>query len=112
MAEDGIRALGTAHREAPDLVLLDLVIPHLDGIQVCRKIREDKRLANTPVILLSAESDTPMKVEGLRAGANDYVTKPFELEEVMARVDGHLKTPGPARADRRHADPAGGGGKA
>ena len=92
VAEDGIRALGIIHREVPDLILLDLVIPHMNGIQLCRKLRSDPRFEGTPVILLSAETETPMKVEGLVAGANDYVTKPFEMEEVLARVRSHLQT--------------------
>lgn len=79
-----------AYREQPfDLVLLDIMLPEMNGLDVLKRIRTDERM--TPVILLTAKNDTSDKVAGLDLGANDYITKPFEFEELLARIRTHLR---------------------
>ena len=82
-AYDGEAALRRFEEEAPDLVLLDLAMPGRDGVDVCREIR---RTSQTPVIVLTGEADELAKVEALDAGADDYVTKPFGKQELLARI--------------------------
>ncbi len=95
-AADGDAALEEFHRNRPDLVLLDVMLPKRDGFEVCRAIRAESA---TPVIMLTARADTIDVVVGLESGADDYVTKPFEMPELVARIRAALR-----RA--RHADPA------
>jgi DNA-binding response OmpR family regulator len=83
IAHDGLTGLDRARYEKPDLVLLDLMLPGMDGFEVCRKIRE---FSATPVIMLTAKDATADKVSGLDTGANDYITKPFEMDELLARI--------------------------
>ena len=85
-AEDGEAALRVLQSETPDLVLLDVMMPHMDGFTVCRKIRADHRHAQLPVIFLTAKTGQKARVEGLLEGANDYVEKPYEADELIARV--------------------------
>ena len=91
-AYDGGEAVKVFREEAPDLVLLDLMLPVLDGWGVCRTIREESR---TPIIMLTAKGETEDKVNGLREGADDYITKPFEMQEVLARVEAVLRRGAP-----------------
>ncbi|OCS91640.1 response regulator transcription factor [Caryophanon latum] len=86
-----------AYREQPfDLVLLDIMLPEMNGLDVLKRIRTDERM--TPVILLTAKNDTSDKVAGLDLGANDYITKPFEFEELLARIRTHLRFAQPKQA--------------
>ena len=87
-AEDGESGLELAISENPDLVLLDIMMPKMDGYEVCRKIRER---SNVPIIMLTARADEVDKVIGLEMGADDYVTKPFGNRELIARVKAHLR---------------------
>lgn len=87
-AYDGEQAVAVAAREHPDLILLDVMLPKMDGFQVCQKIRET--LA-TPIIMLTAREEEVDKVLGLELGADDYMTKPFSLRELMARVKANLR---------------------
>ena len=87
-AGDGETGLELALREKPDLVLLDIMMPQMDGYEVCRKIREK---SNVPIIMLTARADEVDKVIGLEMGADDYVTKPFANRELMARVKANLR---------------------
>lgn len=87
---DGVQALAAARQLRPDLVLADVMMPGLDGFGVLRAIREDSSLSHTPVILLSARAGEESRVEGLHAGANDYLVKPFTARELLARVGSHL----------------------
>ena len=87
----GKLALQAARNMVPDLILLDIKMPEMDGFEVCRRSKADSQLAEVPVIFLSALSDTSDKVEAFRAGGVDYVTKPFQIEEVEARVETHLR---------------------
>ncbi|WP_348983852.1 response regulator YycF [Fusibacter sp. A2] len=87
-AFDGEEALKCAFEEQPDLILLDVMLPKLDGFQVCRKIREK---FNTPIIMLTAKEEEVDKVLGLELGADDYITKPFGMRELIARVKANLR---------------------
>jgi two-component system response regulator RpaA len=85
-AEDGIKGQALAVQLQPDLIMLDLMLPKVDGFTVCQRLRRDERTADIPVLMLTALSQTQDKVEGFNAGADDYLTKPFEVEEMLARV--------------------------
>src|SRR6188768_2822606 len=91
VALNGEMALQLAERTPPDLVLLDIVMPGLDGYEVCRRFRKMPAMADVPVIFLSSLDEVQNKAQGFEAGANDYVTKPFEMLEVQARVRSLLK---------------------
>ncbi len=90
-AEDGISGLRKAERSFPDLVLLDLNLPGMDGLEVCRKIREKRGTSSTAIIMLTARTDETQKIEGLDSGADDYVSKPFSVKELLARVRAQLR---------------------
>ena len=85
-AGDGEEALAQVQRGLPDLVILDYMMPRLDGGQVCQRLKKDLLLRHLPVIILSARGESPDKVRGLDAGADDYIVEPFEPEELLARV--------------------------
>jgi two-component system, sensor histidine kinase and response regulator len=87
----GSLALRAAAAEAPDLVLLDIRMPEMDGYEVCRRLKADPGLRDVPVIFLSALTDTTVKLEAFKVGGVDYITKPFQIEEVGARVAAHLR---------------------
>ena len=87
-AFDGFQALETARRENLHLIIMDVMMPHMDGVQATMKIREEK---NIPIIMLSAKSEDYDKIIGLNVGADDYVTKPFNPLELMARVKSQLR---------------------
>jgi len=91
LAADGDEALEEAFKLKPDLVVLDVVMPGKDGLEVCQALRADPRTANVPVVLLTAKSQAADKVAGFGAGADDYVVKPFEPQELVARVSGVLR---------------------
>ncbi|MBE6934106.1 MAG: response regulator transcription factor [Ruminococcaceae bacterium] len=88
VANDGGKGLEKFRAVQPDLVLLDVMMPIMDGWAVCKAIRSE---AQTPIIMLTAKSETSDKVQGLKAGADDYITKPFEMREVLARVEAVLR---------------------
>ena len=83
IAHDGGRGIAMFNEHNPDLVLLDVMMPVMDGIQVCREIR---KISTVPIIMLTAKGETSDKVTGLDSGADDYVTKPFEVKELLARI--------------------------
>ena len=91
VAEDGEAALVMLDEQTPDLILLDWMLPYLSGIEVCRRIRQDKDKRHIPIIMLTAKGDETDVIRGLEAGADDYVTKPFSTGELMARVDAALR---------------------
>ena len=86
--DDGLQAVDAFHSSKPDLVLLDLMLPGIDGIEVCARIREE---SGVPIIMLTAKSDTADVVKGLESGADDYVVKPFNPKELVARVRTRLR---------------------
>ena len=90
IAKNGEMALSIAGKAAPDLILLDIMMPGIDGYEVCRRLKTDAATSDIPVIFLSALGDTEDKVKGLQLGAVDYITKPFQPDEVIARVNTHL----------------------
>jgi putative two-component system response regulator len=90
VARDGAAALAIVRKTAPDLVLLDIMMPGMDGFEVLRRLKADSERRDTPVIFLSALGQTEDKIRGLEAGAVDYITKPFQPGEVIARVRTHL----------------------
>lgn len=90
LAPNGERALATTRKEAPGLILLDIMMPVMDGFQVCRQLKQDKETAGIPVIFISALDETIDKVKAFSLGGVDYITKPFKSEEVLARVRTHL----------------------
>jgi len=90
VAKNGETALAIARKTRPDLILLDIMMPGIDGFEVCRRLKADPATGPIPVIFLSALDETADKVKGLQLGAVDYVSKPFQAEEVVARVNTHL----------------------
>src|SRR6516165_5304418 len=94
LAADGDRALKEHHAFNPDLVLLDLTLPKVDGFEVCRRLNRDQSL--TGIIILTARTQKDDKVQGLRLGADDYITKPFALDELLARIHAVLRRLHPA----------------
>ena len=90
-AGDGDQALEAAETTLPDLIILDLMLPKLDGWEVCRRLREEETTKRIPVIMLTARRDEKDVVAGLELGADDYLRKPFSLAELLARVKAHLR---------------------
>lgn len=88
MAHDGDEAIEKANEEQPDMVLLDIMLPGKDGLEVCREIRKNSEM---PIIMLTAKDSEIDKVLGLELGADDYVTKPFSTRELLARVKANLR---------------------
>jgi len=97
VANDGLSGLMAARDSEPDLVLLDWMMPGLSGVEVCRRLRATG--FKEPVILLTAKDDVADRVAGLDAGADDYVVKPFSIEELLARVRAHLRRQEPQEVD-------------
>jgi two-component system response regulator MprA len=87
-AADGVEALTEAQQFVPDLVILDLGLPRLDGVEVCRRLRAE---GDVPILILTARTDTDDRVEGLDSGADDYLVKPFERQELLARIRALLR---------------------
>ena len=100
IAPDGLKGVEEFRACQPSLVLLDVMLPGMDGWGVCRTIRAESK---TPIIMLTAKSETEDKVQGLKQGADDYITKPFEMKEVLARIEAVLRRSGiePERSSRR-----------
>ena len=100
IAPDGMRGVEQFRTVHPSLVLLDVMLPGLDGWGVCRAIRAESQ---TPIIMLTAKSETEDKVNGLKQGADDYITKPFEMKELLARIEAVLRRSGiePEKSRRR-----------
>jgi two-component system response regulator VicR len=88
VAYDGVEGLEVIEKENPDLILLDIMMPKMDGLQVCKKVRQTK---DTPIIMLTAKAEEIDKVVGLELGADDYITKPFGMRELIARVKANLR---------------------
>jgi len=88
---NGMQALQVAEKEKPDLILLDIMMPNIDGYEVCRRLKENKNLCDIPVIFISALNDTSDIVKALTVGGADYISKPFKAAEVTARIATHIK---------------------
>lgn len=91
LASSGAQALSILETVRPDMLILDIIMPEMDGIAVCRRLRRDSRFASLPILFLTAKGGTDDIVTGLDAGADDYVVKPFELAELRARVAALLR---------------------
>jgi len=91
VAEDGVSALRSISKNIPSLILLDVMMPGIDGFETCRRIRENPEWANIPIIFITALSDTEHKVEAFKVGGVDFISKPLQTQEVLARVHTHLK---------------------
>ncbi|GGX32810.1 DNA-binding response regulator [Streptomyces malachitofuscus] len=109
---DGVEALAQAHRSRPDVLVLDVMMPGIDGLQVCRVLRAEGD--RTPVLMLTALVETADRIAGLDAGADDYVVKPFDVEEVFARLRALLRraapvtpAPEPEPVEERQPEPPG-----
>ena len=98
---DGLRGLSAARREPPDLVVLDRMLPGLDGLEVCRRIRAG---SDVPILMLTALDQVGQRVEGFEAGATDYLSKPFSLAELIARVKAQLQLRRPPARTRLAVD--------
>ena len=94
-AVDGIKGQALAVQVQPDLIMLDLMLPKVDGFTVCQRLRRDERTADIPVLMLTALGQIQDKIQGFDSGADDYLTKPFDVEEMLARVRALLR-----RSDR------------
>ena len=101
VAHNGAEALRTAQENLPDLVILDLMLPDIDGVEVCQRLRSADDL---PIIMLTARDAVSDKVEGLEAGADDYMTKPFEFPELLARVKVALRRRAPSSKEEIKVD--------
>lgn len=91
LASDGLQGLAEARAQKPDLILLDLMLPKMDGLDVCRAVKSDPLMAAMPIIMLTAKGSETDKVLGLELGADDYLTKPFSIRELMARIKAVLR---------------------
>src|SRR5258705_3079838 len=96
----GRLALAAADQEPPDLILLDIIMPEMSGYEVCEQLKSSAHLSDIPVIFLSALNEVEDKVKGFRSGGVDYVSKPFQFEEVEARVETHLQLRRAQKAER------------
>ncbi|MGD2050328.1 MAG: response regulator transcription factor [Chloroflexota bacterium] len=96
VAYDGETAVHMLRRDKPDLLLLDLMLPDRDGFDITRLMRSDPSLADIPIIMLTARVDVTDRIVGLEMGADDYITKPYDPREVVARVRARLRSPGPS----------------
>lgn len=87
-AQDGLTGLALSRNESPDLIILDIMLPNLDGIEICKEIR---KTSSTPIIMLTAKGEEIDRIIGLEIGADDYITKPFSIRELIARIKGLLR---------------------
>ena len=91
MAENGTEAMEKARKHLPDVILLDLMMPDINGFEVCERIRKDKQLAEVPIIILTALDDNSSMLKALEAGADDFISKPFDRYELRARLVGIMR---------------------
>jgi len=91
VATNGEEGLNLARQEKPDLILLDLMLPKLDGYKVCRLLKFDERYKHIPILMLTAKTQEKDKILGKETGANEYITKPFDMDELMAKIKSYLK---------------------
>jgi two-component system alkaline phosphatase synthesis response regulator PhoP len=89
-SHNGEDALNQARKENPDLILLDLMLPKLDGYKVCRLLKFDERYKHIPILMLTAKTQEKDKVLGMETGADEYITKPFDMDELMEKIKSYL----------------------
>jgi DNA-binding response OmpR family regulator len=102
--QTGRGAVDLCKRERPDLILLDVMLPDSDGLEICKAIRASQELANTPVIFLTARASETDRIVGLELGANDYIVKPFFIRELIARIKIHFRDQAPTSKVMRAGD--------
>ncbi|GMU46934.1 MAG: hypothetical protein AMXMBFR26_17160 [Porticoccaceae bacterium] len=107
VALEGVQALAIARHATPDIVLLDALMPNLDGFETCRRLKADRNLGHVPVIFMTGLSDTESIVKGFAAGGVDYVTKPIRLDELLARMKTHIGNARLTQSARTALDSAG-----
>lgn len=90
VASNGEEGLNMARQEKPDLILLDLMLPKLDGYKVCRLLKFDERYKYIPILMLTAKTQEKDKILGKETGANEYINKPFDMDELMAKIKSYL----------------------
>lgn len=100
LSDNGLDALKKVNSEHPNLILLDLMLPGIDGYDVCKEIRKDNSISSTPIIMITAKSEEFDKVLGLELGADDYLTKPFSIRELTARVKAVLRRTAVQQVDK------------
>lgn len=91
LTDNGIEGLNEALTNVPDLILLDLMLPGMDGLEVCKRLRSEKHTKKLPILMLTAKSEELDKILGLELGADDYITKPFSIKELIARIRASLR---------------------
>jgi two-component system alkaline phosphatase synthesis response regulator PhoP len=106
IATDGVSGLELARGEAPDLIVLDVMLPGMNGLEVCRELHQDPATKNIPIIMLSARAEELDRVLGLEMGADDYVTKPFSPRELVARIKARLRRTRPEDGREEETKPA------
>ena len=104
LASEGVQAQALALQVQPDLIILDVMLPNIDGITICQRLRRDNRTSNVPILMLTARTQPKDVVAGFTAGADDYLKKPFELEELLARVKALLRRCRKQSHSVRHAE--------
>ena len=107
-ATNGLEAVKAIQRKPPDLILLDLMLPGLDGLEVCRQLKKDPKTAGVPILMVTAMDEERDVVTGLELGADDYIVKPFRMKELIARVRAALRRQRPAQLDKDAPVRAGG----
>jgi DNA-binding response OmpR family regulator len=103
-AQTGKGALDLCRRERPDLIILDIMLPDSDGLEICKAIRANVELAHVPVIFLTARASETDRIVGLELGANDYIVKPFFVRELIARIKIHFRGPSPVTKTLKSGD--------
>ncbi len=101
VADSGQQALEMMRRRRPDVIVLDVVMPGMDGLEVCERLRTDPTFAGVPILFLTAKGDVEDRIEGLEAGGDDYLSKPFDLRELYLRVEALLRRSQPTLAEGR-----------
>jgi two-component system phosphate regulon response regulator PhoB len=107
LATTGEQALAHLRRHVPDLVLLDIMLPDVSGTEICRQIKSDPRTRHVPVVMLTAKGEEVDRVVGFELGADDYVTKPFSVRELVLRLKAVVRRAGPTRSAERPAEAIG-----
>ena len=107
-AVNGLEAVKAIQRKPPELILLDLMLPGLDGLEVCRQLKKDPKTAGVPILMVTAKDEESDVVTGLELGADDYIVKPFRMKELIARVRAALRRQRPAQLDKEAPVRAGG----
>jgi two-component system response regulator MprA len=102
-AADGPQGLAAAQRIIPDLIILDIMLPGMDGLEVCRRLRSNPTTQDVPILMLTAKDDVRDRITGLDTGADDYLTKPFSFEELVARIRAILRRQSRGRGDEAEA---------